>query len=71
MLTPAFHFKILEEFFNVFQKQTKILCNVIQNEHAGNGKNKNGKVVMNVSKIVANCALDSLCGAVFDYHKIA
>lgn len=56
MLTPAFHFRILSDFFVVFVKQTNVLCGLIEKEVQGDGS------LVSISKMIANCALDSLCG---------
>lgn len=52
-LTPAFHFKILDEFVEVFDKQGKILIEKLKKE--------DGKVI-DVFPLVALCALDVICG---------
>ena len=38
LLTPAFHFQILENFFDVFNKNAEILCEQLD-EAIGNSKN--------------------------------
>lgn len=54
-LTPAFHFKILDEFVEVFDKQTSILVEKLKAfERRGS---------FNVFPIVARSALDVICGS--------
>lgn len=53
ILTPAFHFKILDEFVGVFDKQGKILIE--------NLKKHDGKIV-DIFPIVALSTLDVICG---------
>lgn len=53
ILTPAFHFKILDEFVEVFDKQGKILIECL--------KKHDGKVV-DIFPLVALSALDVICG---------
>ncbi|CAG7826524.1 unnamed protein product, partial [Allacma fusca] len=37
LLTPAFHFKILEDFIDVFNEQTNVLVHILRDEF-GDGK---------------------------------
>lgn len=53
ILTPAFSFKILEEFLEVFDNQGNILIEKL--------KGYDGKVV-DIFPVVALCALDVICG---------
>lgn len=53
ILTPAFHFKILDEFVEVFDKQGKIL---IENLRKHDGK------IVDIFPLVALCTLDVICG---------
>jgi len=55
MLTPAFHFKILEEFFPVFGEQSRILIKIL-NEKFADGK------VFDIFPYITRCALDTICG---------
>jgi Cytochrome P450 len=56
MLTPAFHFKILEQFVPVFSDNTAILVDIIKDKV----KNKSGPI--NIVPLVTHCALDIICG---------
>ena len=53
MLTPAFHFKILEQFVPIFSDKTKILVSRMR-EHVGE--------VVDIVPLVTRCALDIVCG---------
>jgi cytochrome P450 family 4 len=54
ILTPAFHFKILEEFVEVFDKQGTIFIEKL--------KAYEGKEAFDCFPLVAHCALDIICG---------
>ncbi|XP_069936113.1 cytochrome P450 4c3 isoform X2 [Cherax quadricarinatus] len=53
LLTPAFHFKILEQFVDVFNKQSNKLVNKLQ-------KNADG-IPFDIFDDIAVCVLDALC----------
>nr|AZP56670.1 CYP4c3 [Locusta migratoria migratoria] len=53
LLTPAFHFKILEDYVHVFNKNSKILVNKL-------AENASGSTV-NIFKYMTNCTLDIIC----------
>lgn len=53
-LTPAFHFKILDDFVEVFDKQSTVLIEQL--------KAFDGKGPFNVFPVVALSALDVICG---------
>ena len=57
MLTPAFHFRILEEFLNVFNEQSRILVEML-NEKAQDGG------AFDIYPFTTNCTLDIICGKV-------
>ncbi|KAK4025887.1 hypothetical protein OUZ56_014926 [Daphnia magna] len=57
MLTPAFHFQILENFFDVFNDQSRQLIKEL--EAAAASPADDGSV--NVYKILTQCALDIIC----------
>lgn len=54
LLTPTFHFKILETFMDVFVEKSEILVNVLEKE--ANGK------PFNIFPYITRCALDIICG---------
>jgi len=54
MLTPAFHFRILESFLKVMNHQSSILCEEILPPLAGEKE-------FDVFPIVTHCALDIIC----------
>ncbi len=58
LLTPSFHFQILNTFIEVFNKQSLILCNVLDKRR----KNQQEDEIINVYPFVANCTLDIICG---------
>lgn len=54
IITPTFHFKILEKFCEVFDKQSTILVDCLEkyvNEDS-----------FDVVPYITNCALDVICG---------
>ncbi|XP_069959767.1 cytochrome P450 4C1-like isoform X2 [Cherax quadricarinatus] len=53
LLTPAFHFKILEQFVDVFNKQSNKLVNKLQKKADGNP--------FNISTDITLCLLDAIC----------
>jgi len=55
ILTPAFHFKILEDFVDVFLEQSAILVKKLKCE-IGN------EAGFNIFPYVTLCALDIICG---------
>lgn len=54
ILTPAFHFKILDDFLDVFNEQSVVLTNKLENE-VDNGS-------FNIFPYVTLCTLDIVCG---------
>ena len=65
MLTPTFHFKILEEFFDTFNHQSLILCDKIWNlcHHEE-------KVEIEVDQLMSLCTLDIICGNTIRFYLI-
>ncbi|CAH1183092.1 unnamed protein product [Phaedon cochleariae] len=55
MLTPAFHFSILEQFVDVFDNNSSIMCELLQKEAI------NSEHVLNIFPYVAMCTLDIIC----------
>ena len=58
LLTPTFHFEILNDFLNVFNENTDILTRILTTE----AKNKNE---IDIFKHIGLCALDIICGINF------
>lgn len=54
IITPTFHFKILNEFFDVFTRNAVILCEQL--------KSKTGKGPLDIHCWVKLMALDNICG---------
>lgn len=54
ILTPAFHFKILDDFIDVFTEQSQVLVGKMQKE--------SGKAAFNIFPYVTLCTLDIVCG---------
>lgn len=54
IITPAFHFKILEQFIEVFDRQSGVLVEKLKAEATGK--------LVNVYPYVTLCALDVICG---------
>eukprot|EP00092_Neocalanus_flemingeri_P012801 GFUD01013793.1.p1 GENE.GFUD01013793.1~~GFUD01013793.1.p1 ORF type:complete len:512 (+),score=129.68 GFUD01013793.1:190-1725(+) len=53
MLTPAFHFRILEDFLDVMNQQTELLCDILDPLCGG--------PAFDVFPLVTHCALDIIC----------
>lgn len=56
MLTPAFHFQILEQFVPVMSRNGKILANKLEKEAAANSG-----IVRDLGPFILLCALDVMC----------
>jgi len=54
MITPAFHFTILESFVEVFSEKSEILISKLQKEVGSQG--------FDVYPYITKCALDIICG---------
>ena len=54
MLTPAFHFKILEDFIPIMNEQSNILVD--------NLKNACNKPFIDIREPLTQCTLDVICG---------
>jgi cytochrome P450 family 4 len=63
LLTPSFHFQILNTFIDVFNKQSLILCDVLDNRRQSHNEDE----IINVYPFVANCTLDVMCGKRFSW----
>jgi len=57
ILTPTFHFRILEDFIEVFKEQSDILVQKMEKELDNSG--------FNIFPYVTLCALDIICGSLF------
>lgn len=55
MLTPAFHFKILEDFMPIFNRESFKLVNIIKTKH-GDGS------TFDFAPYITKCTLDIICG---------
>ena len=59
LLTPAFHFGILNSFLRVFNKQSRVLCGIlsdlVQNKQVPS---------VDIHPLMARCALDIICGII-------
>ncbi|KRT83476.1 cytochrome P450, partial [Oryctes borbonicus] len=53
IITPAFHFQILDEFIDVFNSQSEILVSILKE------KNKNANI--DVYPYIGRCTLDIIC----------
>nr|XP_022906467.1 cytochrome P450 4C1-like isoform X2 [Onthophagus taurus] len=53
MITPTFHFKILEHFMPVFVKKSKLLIDYLEKESNGNG--------FDICPYITHCTLDIIC----------
>lgn len=57
MLTPSFHFRILEDFLPTINSETRTFVKVLEERRLGN----NG-IIDDISKPILMCALDVICG---------
>ena len=57
LITPAFHFKILEQFVDVFEADGDILIEKLSKE--------SGNKSVDIYPYVTRCALDAICGNFF------
>jgi cytochrome P450 family 4 len=55
ILTPAFHFSILHEFLQIFNKNSKVLCDKLE------AVAESGEII-NIFDQVSLCALDIIHG---------
>ncbi len=60
MLTPTFHFKILEDFIDIFNKQSVVLVEKLKEAHRDMLANNRDRI--NIFPYVARCTLDIICG---------
>ena len=60
MLTPTFHFKILEDFLDIFNKQSQVLVQKLAEAH--NEMKVNNRDRIDIFPFVARCTLDIICG---------
>ncbi|KAH9516231.1 Cytochrome P450 4V2 [Dermatophagoides farinae] len=58
MLTPAFHFRILESFIPIIQKQQAIMMKLIKERISDP---KSNSIVDDIKPLITNCALDIIC----------
>ena len=56
MLTPTFHFRILEEFLHVFNEQSRVLVDLLD---------KKVNQDFDIYPYITNCTLDIICGRLF------
>ena len=59
MLTPSFHFSILNSFVDVFNEQSRILCNILGETCDSFPE---GKADIDVYPMITRCSLDIICG---------
>ena len=56
MLTPSFHFKILDEFMATFNEKSKLFVHILWKNSEG------GEKPMEICQYITLCALDIICG---------
>ena len=66
MLTPAFHFQILESFFDVFNEQSRSLIDELTAILSAKKMND----TVDVYDIMTQCALDIICGKCFIMRSV-
>jgi len=65
MLTPAFHFQILDDFMQVFNVQSRILCDLL-NTKCSEQRPNYGE--FDIFPYILNCTLDVICGKITSSH---
>lgn len=61
LLTPAFHFKILDDFIDVFNAQSKVMCDLLDELCKPEDENKR---LIDVYPMLTRCTLDIICGKI-------
>lgn len=61
-ITPAFHFKILEEFIDIFNKNGNILIECLRNHCDGS--------TFNAQPLISRYALDVICGKYYMFKVL-
>lgn len=54
MLTPAFHFNVLQEFVDIFVEQSEVLVKKLKTEGS--------EVIKDIVPVLTRFTLDSICG---------
>jgi cytochrome P450 family 4 len=62
LLTPAFHFQILENFFDVFNKNAEILCEQLSKAIKTSNKEEELVEGVDIFPFLKKCTLDVICG---------
>ena len=60
MLTPAFHFQILDDFFDTFNRNADILCQQLTLLLSDEKQENENEIEM--FPLVKRCTLDIICG---------
>jgi hypothetical protein len=63
MITPAFHFKILDSFVEVFSENSEILISKLRKEVGSQG--------FDVCPYITKCTLDIICGERMRHFYVA
>ena len=66
LLTPAFHFQILNTFIEVFNKKSVDCARVLDKAVGQNDGNE-----IDVYPIITQCALEIICGNLSNIHNIS
>ena len=66
-MTPAFHFKILDDFIDVYNNQGRILCGLLA-ELCQPFMEESERIV-DVYPLLTRCTLDIICGAFDDFFR--
>lgn len=61
IITPTFHFKILEQFVDIFDQQSAIMVKKLYEK-------ADGKTAIDIFPVVCLCALDIIAGKFFLNH---
>lgn len=64
LLTPAFHFKILEEFVPIFNEQADIMVEMLKDKECDSGR------CFDIFPYITKCALDIICGELATRYRM-
>lgn len=57
IITPAFHFKILDQFVDIFERESRVMLKNLEKERL-----RQGQTGFNLYDWIALCTMDTICG---------
>ena len=66
MLTPAFHYTIVNDFLGVLNKQSRIMCQLFHEKCL----QSNASAEFDVIPYLTNCTLDIICGTSYLFFAL-